>query len=149
MMPVKRNGCLIRGISDNRNAPFFSVMSAPVPTFQPCDDGLPLRTAVQSFDDVLHVLAHSGDGYAESFGYLAIRQILVRAQIHDGFLHVGERGLRLSIAFQLRISAIGVSKPGRKHPERTRETACSSCVSSPLPTSPCAPAAASAASAAQ
>ena len=71
MMPVKRNGCLIRGISDNRNAPFFSVMSAPVPTFQPCDDGLPLRTAVQSFDDVLHVLAHGGDGYAEPFGYLA------------------------------------------------------------------------------
>lgn len=72
--------------------------------FQPCDDGLPLRTAVQSFDDVLHVLAHGGDGYAESFGYLAIRQIFVRAQVHDGFLRVGERGLRLSIAFQPRVS---------------------------------------------
>ena len=114
MMAARRNGCLIRGISDNRNAPFFSVMSAPVPTFQPCDDGLPLRTAVQSFDDVLHVLAHGGDGYAETFGYLSIRQILVRAQIHDGFLHVGERGLRLSIAFQLRISRHRSFKTGQE-----------------------------------
>ena len=104
MMAARRNGCLIRGISGHRSSLFFPVMSAIVPMFQPCDDGLPLRTAVQSFDDVLHVLAHGGDGYAESFGYLAIRQIFVRAQVHDGFLHVGERGLRLSIAFQSRVS---------------------------------------------
>ena len=65
-----------RGISGHRSSLFFPVMSALVPTFQPCDDGLPLRTAVQSFDDVLHMLAHCGDGYAEPFGYLAIREIL-------------------------------------------------------------------------
>ena len=43
--------------------------------FQPCDDGLPLRTAVQSFDDVLHVLAHGGNGYAEPFGYSAMDNV--------------------------------------------------------------------------